>query len=156
MDQEGTRPLLSFEKIREYLHPDKNFVGPRQPIDDYRLAAGLLFHHWNDRTDRVIKNYLGDCPTIEVTWYGGRHGISFRVDQVSLPVTPQVVNILVDKRCIEGTPELGYTNRFELRLSDHGKRLVVMEWFVDSNFYDFMTAGATFDPRTGEMDWRSR
>ncbi len=132
---------MTFDGVWKYLHPDPKFVGPRQPVSDYRFAAALLFMRYNDHSIRMLKNNRYSWPTIEVYWYRDFSGC---VGSAKVQVTKEVVQQLISEGIIEGTARLGYTDREELQLSSRGKLLVLDEWVRgEVSITDYLKAGRT-------------
>ena len=143
----GAKP--SFDDVRRRLHPDQDFIGPRQCVSDHRLAAGLLFSR-NDNSRRILRNVPGRWPTIEVGWYRDFSGC---VASVEVPVAKKVVEQLVAEGAVEGTPYWGYTDDTELQLSKRGKRRVIEEWLEGAGLLDVFAAGAALNLGSGVFSW---
>ncbi len=144
---------LSYAQIRT-IPIDREFRnGPWQPIDDYRVAAGLLFVPFNDnRRKKLVRDPLYQHPwVIQVI---SQH--DFLDDEwVEIEVTPEVVEQLKAERLVSGTPKWGYTDEKELQLNGTGKRRVVTEWFSDEmTTFDALAAGASYNTLTHELSWR--
>jgi len=149
---DSTAPIaFTFEAVWKYLHPNRHLVGPRPPVSDYRFAAGLLFERFNDHSVRILKNTGYDWPFIEVSWYRDFSGC---VGYAKIFITKEVINHLQDEYLVEGTPQWGYTDNTELRLSDKGKRMVVSKWFIEEiEITDLLSAGATINPAESKVRW---
>ena len=105
----------TFADIEKILFRDPDDKSPREIVTDFRLAAGLLFHRYNDDTKRHIRIENGK-PTVIITW-----SASFTAfPRADIPLDPKVVEELFRARAIEGTPEMGYTDMKKLRLTVHG------------------------------------
>jgi hypothetical protein len=133
------------------LHRDRKFVGPHAPVRDYRFAAGLLFERFNDHSWRILTAYPNDWPTIQVGWYRDFAGC---IGSAKVQIEEAVLMCLLDEGLVEGIREFGSTNNWKLRLSNHGKRMVVGQWFVgDGVLTDLFTAGAAINAKSGEVRW---
>lgn len=144
----------TFEKISvlelfSQFQSRREFVGPRKPISDYRLAAGLLFPRWNDGTTRVLICRQNELPQIEIGWHSD---FSLPSEGV-IPIMPEAVDKLIEERVIDETRRSYFSCR-RFVLNNTGKRLVVTEWFSGgADFYDYMSAGATYDTVDQKMRW---
>lgn len=139
----------SFNDIEKMLLRNEDDVTPRETVTDYRLVAGLLFHRYNDDTRRHIRIENGK-PTLIVRWVE-----SFTAfPPADFPVDPKAVEYLLAERCLEGTPEMGYTDMKKLRLTKHGMRMVLQQWISGAGFHDFFEAGGSLDMRAdGQAHW---
>lgn len=134
----GSRKEPSFNDIERMLFRDPEGTTPRETITDHRIVAGLLFHRYNDDTRRHIRIENGK-PTLIVTWTE-----SFTAfPRADFPVDPKAIELLLAEKCIEGTPELGYTDMKRLRLTKRGMRRVLQEWISGGGVQDFLEAGGS-------------
>ena len=147
---------LTFDSLHQHLN--RYFIGPPWPISDYRIAAGLLFQTYNDRTTRELRTTLlsrirdNRSPHIEITWWGERGAYAYQ----EVLVAEDVVRKLYAENVLEGKKEFGYTDMSRLRLNDLGKRRVVTEWFSDGRtLNNILMAGATVHLGEGRISWPS-
>ena len=120
---------------------------PVEVITDHRLVAGLLFHRYNDGTKRHLR-VGGGQPTVIVV--NTENWSPVRLD---FPVDPVAVELLLRERCLEGTPEMGYTDMKKLRLTERGMRRVLQEWIGGAGIHDFFEAGGSLEMGTGQAHW---
>lgn len=89
------------------------------PLDTLSAALNMLLNvSMEHRVRRVLTDKLRDQPYIERMIYNGP------LDSLSarelISVTPEVVRQLREKRYVEGTPELGFTDDTRLLLTSSG------------------------------------
>lgn len=137
---------LSFEDTRKQTLLYHRFIGPKLPLDNYRLVAGILFERFNDNSIRRLHVPPHDQPYILVEFV---HDFSPTQTYGPIPVENEVVTQLKNEGAIFKT-EAGLDC---WRLSQAGKRLVVEEWFQTDLLTDFLAAGATLNITTGQMIW---
>lgn len=141
---------LTFDAVWKYLHLGRDFMGPREPITDYRFAAGLLFERYADHSVRTLHTWYHEPPFIQV---GFVYDFSSRyLDPI--PVTSEVVEHLLLNNLVEGAPDHVHTEATRQRLSTIGQHRVVMEWFKGSSeITDILCTGATINMLTGTISW---
>lgn len=149
MTEKTQEPSLTFDMVREYLFEVRTDHKKMEPLNDYRLAAGMLFERHNDRSERALYMYRGDGPYIEVIWASDFSVIGC----AKVPVTEEVVSRLLREGIVEGTPQWGFTDKNRLRLSKRGKQKVVREWYTKLDLMDLFCAGASYNTNTKEWSW---
>jgi hypothetical protein len=144
---------LSFTALEELLFEgsqSQDFIGPPEPIADPRICAGLLFERWNDGSERNVNFRCGDWPVITIRTDRDFGPSSFKF----FVARREAIQMLLDAGILRGTPHMGYTDMEALRLSKHGMKIVVTEWFTEGQaFTDIFCAGASIDAATGEASW---
>ncbi len=148
MDENG--PVTTFDDLHKMVFLGRHFVGPRAPIADYRIAAGLLVERWNDYTRRYIKARRPN-PTLEIEWFYKNGG---HADDTTVPITQGAIDELLRQGLVSGTPQMGYTDMSRLIITDRGRRRVIQEFVKGGTVHDVLSSGASLDMRTGHVDWR--
>ena len=141
--------VKSLDDLFTFAFTQTRLLGPKQPVRDYRVVAGLLFCRYNDGSRRAIKRDSSKSlyHTLEIVWYGDRGPTGF----ASMLVTAEATEKLLEERMLNGTPEMGYTDMHRLILSPRGKKQVITEWFTGGGLTDALKAGAVFTG--GEFKW---
>lgn len=145
-EKQSSTKRLSFEDVRKQTLLHRRFIGPKLPLDNHRLVAGILFERFNDHSVRRLYISPEDQPYILVEFV---YDFSPTQTYGPIPVENEVFARLKDERLIFKTGT--YPDCW--RLSQAGKRSVVEEWFETDLLTDFMAAGASLNIVTGKMTW---
>jgi len=90
-----------------------------KPISDMIKVLLLLNGEFGDKTSRRLEIRDDEPPFVKVEHYGGHHDEVFSTEYYL--VTKKVVEALRQEGFIEGVPQLGYTSKSEIRLTDLGR-----------------------------------
>ena len=146
LEKQYSNKKLSFEDVRKQTLHCRRFIGPKLPLDNHQLVAGILFERFNDYSVRRLYAPLQDQPYILMEL---RYDFSPPQTYGPIQLEHEVFTYLKKEGIIVRTK----TSPDEWRLSQAGKQRVVVEWFETSLLTDYLAAGATLNIATGQMAW---
>jgi hypothetical protein len=147
---------ITFDQVWDCIEywKNKRFIGPKLPVESWRLAAALLFERYNDRSFRILKTnkeyHVYQCPCIEISWYADFSGC---IGYVKILVSDEVVEKLIADSIVTNYSTRIYGDYNSLGLSSYGKKLVVTDIIKDQSFSDVFKAGAKYDLTDGTIKW---
>lgn len=93
-----------------------------EPVDDPMVVLDLVCRGWQDGTERCISLWPHSAPHVEVKHFSGGYERYSGTDRYL--VTQKAVDYLLSNHLVAGTPEWGYTNMRELRVSKRGEEVL--------------------------------
>jgi hypothetical protein len=107
----------------------RTLLNEGSPIDCDLTVLDLLYREWGERRlDRRLltpRRYQKRGPYVELAVYASGYTGEEWTSSDEIEVTEGVVERLRAQHYVQGTPEWGYTNNHELRITDAGKIRII-------------------------------